>query len=150
MGETTARRWGYPVTACAACGFDPDARVLASWTFTIEMPAASLNVRSTNKGGRRFAYKKARDQWHWWFRERRLALRIPVARRRRRVMLTRLYTGRQKELDRDNLIGGLKLVVDALVREELLAGDDSARAEIHYRQVPARSSGLTVLLEELA
>lgn len=137
------------MTKCARCGFDPDVVVTASWSFTIEMGTASLNAQSTNKGGRRFAYKETRNHWSWWFRERRLALRIPVARRRRRLTLTRLYSGRQRELDRDNLVGGLKMVVDAMVRERLLVDDKNSAAEIHYLQERAASQGLRVLLEEV-
>ena len=67
------------------------------------------------------------------------------------MTFTRCYGGRQQERDRDNLIGGMKTVVDAMLVELLLVDDTSQWAELHYQQLvtaPA-TRGLLVHLEEL-
>lgn len=137
------------MTACPACSFDPDAVVSASWSFMIDREIATGNARVFNVGGSRWRYAKERDAWRWEFRAVRLLRKIHAAAIRRRVMLTRHFDGRQRAFDRDNLATGAKPVVDAMVREGLLRGDDEASAEIRYTQVRG-GHGLSVLLEELA
>ncbi len=139
---------GCALPACTQCGYDPGAKISASWSFLIERDPPSLNARLFNAGARPWAYRRERDAWCWEFRAVRLLQRIPVARRRRRVTLTRVIAGRQQQRDRDNLIGGLKASVDALVLEKLIAGDDLENAEIHYQEERGKPSGLRVLLEE--
>ncbi len=141
---------GCDLPACDKCGHDPRARVTASWTFLVDRDPPSLNSRIFNAGPRRYLYKRERDAWCWELRAVRLLQRIPPARARRRITLTRVYSGRQQERDRDNLAGGMKAVVDAIVYERLLAGDDSKLAEIHYAQERGIPTGLRVLLEELS
>lgn len=85
----------------------------------------------------------------------RLAFKIPFAAARRRVTFTRCYGGRQQERDHDNLVGGMKSVLDAMVRELLLVDDRPQWAELHYAQqrldesVAKSARGLVVHLEEL-
>lgn len=134
---------------CVKCGFDPDAVVSVVWSFHIERKTPSMNDRLANAGPRAFMYRKERDAWCWLFRAMRLKHQIPVARYRRRVTLTRMYTGRERERDRDNLIGGMKAVVDAMVSECLLLDDTSRGAEIYYAQKQGQR-GLIVELAELA
>lgn len=135
---------------CVKCGFDPDAIVGRSWSFFIERRTPSMNDRLANTGPRAFVYRKERDAWCWLFRAKKLELRIPIALCRRRVTLTRLYAGRERERDKDNLIGGLKAVVDAMVSEALLFNDTSIGAEIHYAQMQDRRTGLLVELADFA
>lgn len=144
------------VTACLRCGFDPQAAIAASWSFAIERPVVSLNARSTNRGSRATikAYQIDRTAWAWHLRAQRLAQGISIAHGFRRVTLTRIYGKGQRALDVDNLVGGLKLVVDAMVREGLLAGDSPRLATIHYGQskgpLQGIGVGLQVVIEELA
>lgn len=135
--------------ACVKCGHDPDAAVRASWTFDIGREVKSMNSRDVN-GKRGWVYRVARAAWERDMISWRRACRIPIAVSRRRVTLTRLYGYRQRELDPDNLVGGLKACVDAMVEAGLLLGDTKAKAEIHYAQFKSPDFGLRVLIEELA
>lgn len=161
---------------CIKCGYDPDAEVALVFGFRVERDPPSLNQRLFNTGPRAHLYRKERDLWCWEFRAKRLELKIPRAMppgdqlwrmtifgrvagvgayetAKRRVTLTRIYAGRQKERDRDNLIGGMKACVDALVLEGLIGGDDPHSAELHYDQraaAPDETPGLSITLEVLA
>ncbi len=137
------------MTACVKCGHDPAATVGRSWTMLIERDPPSLNERIFNAGPRRWLYKRERDMWIGEIRVARLLQRIPRATGRRRVTLTRVFFGRQQERDRDNLSGGMKAAVDALVFEGMLMNDDAAAAELHYQQERGQPVGLRILLEEL-
>lgn len=137
-------------TPCARCGYDPTAVVTGRWEFTIARRVHSLNAHRGNYGGQRWAYKRDRDAWQWEFKAARINARIPIAIAKRRVILTRLYSGRERAFDHDNLVGGMKLVVDAMVCEGLLIGDDRERAELHHGQDKATASGLVVVIEEFA
>ena len=134
---------------CERCGYDATAKVLASWSFVINRPVVSLNRGSTNKGANRWSYAAERDAWAWHIRAHRLDKRIPVAVGLRRLTLTRLIGPRGREFDRDNLAGGLKPVVDSIVRERLLIDDRPEHAEVHYLQERGKAFRLDVLLEEL-
>lgn len=138
------------MTACLKCSYDPFATVLRSWEFLIERDPPSLNARLHNAGGRRWAYKRERDEWRSEFRAARVELGMGVALGKRRVTLTRVYGGRQKQRDLDNLSGGMKAVVDAMVLEAVLLDDSPDLAELHYAQHRGELRGLMVLVEELA
>lgn len=138
------------MTACIKCGHDPDAPIARRWEFLIDRDPPSLNDHVFNVGSSRWKYTKERDAWGWEFRAVVLMQRIPKADTRRRVTLTRIYGGRQQERDRDNLAGGMKPVVDAMVLEQLIQDDSSGSAELHYAQRPGSPRGLHVLIEEFA
>lgn len=138
------------MTACIRCGFDSAAVVRESWMFVLDRKLHSMNARMVNTIAAGHAYRKERDAWAWELRAQRLKLRIPRALRLRRVTITRLFAGRQRELDHDNLTGGAKQLLDAMVREGLLAGDDPSRLEATYHQERAATEGVRVLIEELA
>ncbi len=138
------------MTACSRCGFDPEAVVAATWSFLVDRDPPSLNTRLFNAGAARWRYSKERDAWVWEFRNQRLLAKIPKATGLRRVTFTRVYGGRQQERDVDNLTGGGKVVVDALVLEQLIQDDSPRSAEIHWKQERGGPVGLHVLLEEIA
>ena len=139
---------------CVKCGFDPKARVLASWEVFIERDPPSLNERVFNSGPRAYLYRQESEVWGWEMRHARLNQKIPKAKTRRRVTFERHYGGRQKERDHDNFVGGIKAVVDAMTMENLIVADDSSGVELHYAQqlVAARGArrGLRILIEEVA
>lgn len=141
---------------CPKCGHNPQAVIGLRWSFFIEREVASLNAYRTNHGGSRWAYKRDRDAWHTWFIALGRQHCVTTPPKVRRVTLTRLYAGRQREFDADNLAGGCKVVVDAMVRAGLLRGDDKASAEILYQQRKVAGSavtsvtGLEVLIEEFS
>lgn len=138
------------MTACAKCGHDPSALVDHRWTFFVARRVPSLNDRVFNAGVTRFAYAKERNAWSWEFRAARLGNLIPKATKRRRATIVRIFAGRERERDRDNLAGGMKACVDAMVREGLLVDDTTNAAEIHYQQRRGEVSGVLFTLEELA
>jgi hypothetical protein len=138
------------VTACTKCGFDPDARIAASWSFVLEHAVLSLNARVANVGSARWRYASERDAWRWLVRAAKAKHRIAPAVGRRRLTLTRIYARGQRALDHDNLVGGMKPVVDAIVHEELLVDDKPAWLELHHDQVPGTERAVRVLLEDLA
>jgi hypothetical protein len=146
---TARREQGCALPECLKCGFDPGAAVTASWTFVIERDPPSLNARIFNAGPRRWAYAKEREAWYVEFVNARNTLRIPHAETKRRVTLTRMFDGRQKQRDIDNLWGGGKSCVDAMVLAQILVSDAPDFAEVHWMQERG-TSGLRVLLEELA
>lgn len=138
------------MSACVRCGHNPEAVVTARWSKAFDREIKSLNESSTNKGAYRWQYKRDRDAWSWLLRAWHLEARIPIATRLRRVTITRSYTGRQREFDEGNFVGGCKGLVDALVRERLLVDDTRALAEIHYVQVKSTVSATEIVIEELA
>lgn len=142
------------MTACLKCGHDPDARVLASWSFHVPRAVRSGNAHVYNVGASRFGYAKERKAWESDFFGVKIAQRVPDADRKRRVTLTREIGYRQREYDRDNLATGCKPIVDALVKCGLLVDDSPTHAEVHFAQVKVEGSkrpgGLRVLLEDLA
>lgn len=137
------------MTACVKCGFDPSRIVTASWTFLVERDPPSLNDRVFNAGPRRWLYRRERDAWVDEIRVARMLQRIPRAIGKRRVTIMRVYGGRQKERDRDNLIGGQKIVLDALVFEDLLISDSASGVDVTYHQERGQPTGLRITIEEL-
>ncbi len=148
--------------ACEKCGYDPAALVAASFSFVIERDPPSLNARVSNTIIGNHKYRRERDVWCLELRRARLYFKIPYAiadrsgwqaiAGKRRVTITREYGGRQRERDKDNLSGGMKPLVDAMVSERLLADDNPTHAEIHYQQVrieKPRRPGLRFQLEIL-
>lgn len=142
------------MSACVKCGHDPEVAVLRSWSFHVPRAPESLNAHSVNAGLARFVYAKKRNAWLSDLATMARVERIPEAIVKRRVTLTRVYHGRCRAFDRDNLAGGMKMIVDALVLAGLITDDSPRWAELHFaqRKVSGASSyaGLDVHIEELA
>jgi hypothetical protein len=124
--------------ACPFCGGDARRVVAAQWRFFIPRQATSMNAHRQNDA-RGHAYRKERDRWEQDLRAHGRATRLPWAPPAasagiRRVTLLRLFCGRQRELDYGNLVGGLKPVLDAMVRSGWLLDDSPAYCEDHYLQ----------------
>ena len=134
---------------CPKCGFDDTAPILGIVEFFLDKPAASLNDRHVNAGGGRWGYAKERNAWSWLVAAAKLRHHLIEPRNRCRVTLTRVYSGRQRALDTDNL-AGMKPLLDALVRAKLLRGDGPKDAEVHYRQEKRDRRGVAVMIEEFA
>ncbi len=132
--------------ACVSCGFDPSAAVLATWTFDVPHEIGSLNQRVFN-GRMGWKYRKDRDQWAEDFTVFAAFLRIPAAKGKRRVTLTRLYSGQQKEMDRRNM--DFKACLDAMKIAGLILDDKPALLEDIYRQERGKVRGVRVLIEEV-
>jgi hypothetical protein len=145
------------VSACAKCGHDPDAEIAGWWEFVVEREVKSLNRSVSNRGGKGPAYwaahRRYRDElaaWCTWFLVAARNHGIPKATTKRRLTLTRVYGKGQRDDARENLAGGCKVAVDAMVRQGLLVDDRPSCAEIHYAQERGPVVGIRVLLEELA
>lgn len=136
--------------SCPKCGHEPDAVVSARWEFTIPRAVKSANAHSVNAGASRWAYAADRNAWSQWFALRLHELGPVAVLGKRRVTLTRVYAGRQREMDRANFISGCKPVLDAMVRAGWLRGDKPADVEDSYLQERGVTAGLRVLVEELA
>lgn len=136
------------MTKCIMCDYDPAAKILARWEFSIERATKSMNQHLVNRGGARFDYKAERKAWVQWVGVSKVNHQITPATGRRRLILTHTYLHEQHRRDRDNLSGGMKPVVDAFVAHGLLKDDSERWAEVHYRQQVGPQLGLLCLLEE--
>lgn len=112
---------------------------------TIPGPLPTLNDRL-----RRWTMTSTRKKWERIFAAHKNASRIPDAHSRRNIVVTRYYGrnpltgGAHREWDYDNLVGGCKPVVDAMVRTRLLVGDGPKDCAISYRQVAVKGTTHTV------
>jgi len=141
------------MTACAACSFDPDATVLARFEFTVPRDLGTLNARVFN-GRQGWSYRKLRDAW---FSDLSALRRLHAVRyagtkfdpknNKRRVTLTRLYTGRMREMDLANI--DAKACVDAMKLAGLIFDDAPRYYEGHVKQERGSERGTRVVIEEL-
>lgn len=108
-----------------------------TWGFFVGMRLPSLNDYVHNSGPSRWRYKKQREDWRLLIRNaaRRDAPDLAAAVGKRTLLVRREYKGREKERDFVNLVGGCKVVVDALVLEGLLKDDCPALLADRYEQV---------------
>lgn len=136
-------------SACAKCGHDPNAKVTENWGLSLDKRIESANSYTVNSGASRWRYAKERDEWQWLIKAATALCKIRRAQKagKRRVTITRHYTGRCKEMDRDNL--SVKPLVDALVREAVLFDDDASHLELHVLQMRTQVNLTHVLIEEL-
>ena len=135
------------MTRCAMCEYDPALSVAGRWEFELVVEVQSANAHIVNGRVASWAYRKRRDEWTMLMRV--ASRHIPGPTGKRRITLTRLYSGRQREWDRDNLVGGAKLVLDAAVKAGILIDDAKAFAEVHYLQERGERRGTRVLVEAI-
>ena len=122
--------------------------MIGEWKFIIDRDPPSLNERLHNAGPTRWKYARLRDEWALLFTVERLRLAIPKATGKRVVTLQRLYNGRQQERDYGNLVGGCKLVIDAMVKCHLLQDDAPSMLDDTYLQQKSGRKGLLVTIRE--
>jgi hypothetical protein len=136
---------------CALCGGSPESVVTASWILVIDREAPSQNVLASNTGPSRWRYKRERNAWLLLLRSAKATLGVPDAKSKRRVIIERFYSGRQRQYDHANLVGGCKAAVDAMVLAGLLVDDSPHWAEIYYRQSRVGNGRDTaVVIQEVA
>jgi hypothetical protein len=142
------------VITCKLCGGMPYAKVVANWSFRFDRDAPSQNDVGNNKGvtASRWKYRHERGAWVSMLSSWAIDMRIPFAEVKRRVTITRCYSGRQQLRDQGNLVGGLKAAVDAMVLCKLLKDDSPEWCEIYYhqRRVDSAERGTLITIEELA
>ena len=152
------------MTACPHCGHVAPV-VLRSWETWIAAKVESANVTRSNHGAAHHAYRNKRDQWMMRWRLAKWtgdgpgqpSIRGLCTGRvtagdggKRYVVFTRHYSGREREMDHANLIGGMKGPVCAMVRVGLLVDDSPKWFTAEYVQVRSDRSGLHVRIEERA
>jgi Holliday junction resolvase RusA-like endonuclease len=137
------------VTACVNCAYDPEAVVTVSWKFTLPKQLGSLNDHVINAGRSRWQYKREREEWRMLLTNARRLHEVTRPIGKRIVVLTRLYSGRERERDHDNLVGAAKPVLDAMVKAGLLVDDAPAFLVCTYRQEKAVTSGVRVEISEV-
>lgn len=138
--------------ACPKCGYRAEAVVTARWVLHLDKRLTSANLRTVNAGTSRWRYAKERDQWGWFLKAVARSVQVvpATAHTKRRVTISRLYCGRQREMDADNLMGGCKALIDALVRERVVHDDKAAWLELHVTQWRTVGEDMTVVtVEEL-
>lgn len=118
---------------------DAAARLAQVAPIVVSMP---LKVMSLNELLRvhRFAHRRLRRQW-----ERAL---IAFSGRRFAGPFTRIEIAsyRKQLLDYDNLVGGCKLLLDAIRALEWIEDDDPDAIKVDYRQVKAKEESTQVRL----
>lgn len=83
-------------------------------------------------------YTKARDVAFRALHALRLLHKIPRATGKRRIVWTRILGHGEQLFDRNNLIGGLKPVIDAAIAAGLLVDDSEEFYDDDYRQDASR------------
>ncbi len=123
---------------------------MSYWTLQTLEATPSLNAWANKRGP--YRYGRLRGHWQsllghaWYVALSRRAITpagfTPPA--RARLSITRESP---QQLDPDNLVGGLKPVIDALRRLRLIADDDPASLQLAVRQVRAPACATTLVLE---
>jgi hypothetical protein len=136
------------MSPCIKCGHDANAVVIAEWTMTIPRALPSLNERIHN-GAKGWRYRRTRDAWASDLRAMRLVARHKPTNlaNLRRVTLTRLYTGRMREMDLANI--DTKACVDAMKLAGLIFDDAPRYYEGHVMQERCGERGTRITIEEL-
>lgn len=130
------------------------------FTVVINAKVPNANDRVVNRSSRNKAMKRAfaimgakyrsqRGMWKLLVRHAMQEARVPTATKKRTIALTRLYSGREREWDYGNLVGGCKVVLDAMVDAGLLVDDSPKWSEQIYKQERGAESGLRVEVTEL-
>jgi len=137
------------MTPCRCCGDDPVTPGKEVFRAFIPREAKSANEHRVNNAGG-WKYRKDRDRWESDLRTLALVHKPPRPTGKRRVFLTRIYSGGQREFDGDNLPAGLKGPRDALVKAGYLIDDSPRWAIVHYHQrKDDHLRGVEVVIEEI-
>ena len=121
---------------------------MTSWTLTFTELTPSNREYSRMH---RMTQHKLRTRWQWMVNAQRNAITppIPKAQGLRRVTIVRHSSG---TLDRDNLWGGVKPLLDALTGAGLIVDDKPASCDLHVEQARVYFAGIprmVVTLEEV-
>ncbi len=131
------------------CKYDPDARVLATWTKVVESYCPTLNSISTNSKNNH-KYRKWRQTWEEYFGDWLKA--IPPAKALRRVTLVRHFGAGKRAFDAKNFAGGAKPLLDTLTNFGAIYDDSETWVQDNYVQLKSLDGRdyIEVRLEELA
>jgi hypothetical protein len=132
-----------------------------TWRLEIPLKPPNLNGRSVNRAGGRAAsvrrafaaeaarYRRARGVWLLMIKNAAQLTGCPAASGKRRVVYTRIMSPRERSWDEDNLMGGGKMVFDALKAAGLLVDDNRAMCEREYAEERGPESGLRLEISDL-
>lgn len=115
-----------------------------TWSFVLDRKPPSMNDHSPNANTARFQYRKERDAWGWLLKLAMGERHIPRANERRRLAITRIIGPREREYDYDNLVGGCKALLDAMVKAGLVLNDNARWLTATYAQERGAASGVRV------
>lgn len=133
--------------SCSRCD-QPLPKSDRSWSFFVPLEPPSQNKISGNKGRSRYKYKDIRDNYRMLFENQMILLDIPPATVRRRVLVTRIFTGRSRRFDFGNLVGGCKPLLDAMTLVGMILDDKELYLEDHYYQERSDEGGAHIVIEE--
>tara|TARA_R110002020_G_scaffold207256_2_gene412647 strand:- start:2873 stop:3283 length:411 start_codon:yes stop_codon:yes gene_type:complete len=133
---------------CPACGYDYTLCVENTYTITLHQSAQSLNAVGVNSKNNR-GYRGARNRW------KRLLTpfaTLPKADGYRRIFFTRYWGKGKRAFDYGNLVGGLKPLLDEIVRAGHLVDDSPKQCAEYYAQYKSNTGKdyVTVLIEDVS
>jgi hypothetical protein len=114
---------------------------------TIGELTPSQNVLA-RKYKNRYAYKKLRDRLQQWLMVEMVNQRIAAATGKRRLVITRFVRSKRYLLDRGNLVGGCKPLLDAAIRQGLIIDDREEWLDDAYEQEVQESAERTEIRVE--
>lgn len=130
------------------CGYDIRAQVNNAWVYRAQSYTPTANSLRGN-GKDSYKYRSWRKTWEGLFGPWLKA--IPVADKRRRVIIERLYGRGKRPYDRINFAAGQKPLLDTLVNFGALYDDSIIWCQDNYRQTKSEDGidYVTVTIEEL-
>lgn len=118
----------------------------------MDKPIATILIKQatpSNRSWERLHWRKqheAKNQWKWMVLQARNSAAIPQATGKRVVKVCRYG---MNLLDKDNLYGGCKPLMDALTNAGLIVDDNPAMCDLHVEQVKIGRSGVPYTSVEL-
>ena len=103
------------------------------WSFEIDRLTPSQNELA-RRYRNRHAYAKLRTEFELWIMAGMANGRIPKATGRRKLTITRYAKSKRYLLDRGNLVGGCKPLLDAAIQMGLIMDDKEELLDDHYEQ----------------
>lgn len=119
-----------------------------SWSIRIQRHTPSQNVL-VRKYKNPHAYAKLRNELSQWIMVGMANAGIPKAKRRRRLTITRFAKSKRHLLDRGNLVGGCKPLLDAATQQGLILDDKEEHLDDIYHQEVGPAAEVHILVEDL-
>lgn len=110
----------------------------------------NAHISNFGSGGHRATYRKIRIAWRDDIGSCMLLFKVPKAKVARQLILTRVLTGLERIWDYDNLVGGMKPVLDACKLAGLIIDDSHAWLQCEYRQQKGEAGAVSGLRFEIA
>lgn len=128
---------------CQACGFSPDAEIETVAEFVLNTELLSGNkIGGNDRNGWKF--RSAKEKYKRAINIIGFPKEHCKAGEKRRVIITRYMTAKQRKFDRDNLIWGCKPIVDILKSRAWIFEDSPKYVEVIYKQEKADGDSGTI------